>query len=94
MIALKNKGLKVEGQKRIDIYFNDQKVGVYIPDFVINESILIELKCKPFLAQEDDRQFWRYLKATNYPLGFLINFSPAKIEFRRRIYEKARNKLA
>lgn len=89
-IALKEKGYSVNSQKRIDIYFKNKKVGVYVPDKVINEAILLELKCKPFITKEDERQFWHYLKATSYKLGFLINFSPKRLEFKRRIYDRAR----
>ncbi len=68
------------------------KVGVYVPDKVVNEIIVLEIKCKPFLVTEDEKQFWRYLKATDYKLGFLINFSPKTLEIKRRIYDLARNK--
>ncbi|MFA4873564.1 MAG: GxxExxY protein [Patescibacteria group bacterium] len=61
-IALENRGLKVDSQKRIDIYFQSQKVGTYVPDKIIDDKILIELKCKPYLTKEDERQFWLYLK--------------------------------
>lgn len=91
-IALESKGLKVESQKRIDIYFAGIKVGAYVPDKVVNEIIVLELKCKPFLVKEDEKQFWRYLKATSYRLGFLINFAPKRLEIKRRIYDLARDK--
>ena len=91
-IALKNKGLIVENQKRINLFFQGQKVGVYAINQVINDKIIIELKCKVFLTDEDSKQFWRYLKATNYKLGFLINFAPKKIEIIRRVYDTAREK--
>ncbi|MDD5222742.1 MAG: GxxExxY protein [bacterium] len=89
---LRDRGLKVENQKRIDVYFKGEKVGTYIPDQIVNEKILIELKCKPFLAKEDERQFWYYLKASKYKLGLLINFGPKKLDIKRRIYDQARNK--
>jgi GxxExxY protein len=91
-IALQNKGLTVDSQKRIDIFFQGKKVGVYVLDKVINNIIVLELKCKPFLSMEDEKQFWRYLKATEYKLGFLINFGPKRLEIKRRIYDLARNK--
>ena len=50
--------------------------------------IILELKCKPFISKEDEKQFWRYLKATPYRLGFLINFSPKKLEIKRRIFRE------
>jgi len=91
-VALEKQGLVIESQKRIDIYFSGVKVGVYVPDKVVNGKIMIEVKCKPFVSKEDEKQFWRYLKATEYKLGFLINFSPSKLEIKRRIYDLARNK--
>ena len=91
-VALANKGLKVDSQKRIDIFFEGVKVGVYVPDKVVNGIIMLEIKCKPFITKEDEKQFWRYLKATTYRLGFLINFSPKTLEIKRRIYDLARNR--
>jgi GxxExxY protein len=58
-IELKNRGLGVEDQKRINIYYNGQKVGTYVPDKVVNNQIIIELKSKPFLTPGDIKQFWR-----------------------------------
>lgn len=89
-VSLRDKGYKIENQKRINIYFKNEKVGVYVPDKIINEIILLELKCKPFITREDEKQFWHYLKASPYKVGFLINFSPRKLEFRRRVYDRAR----
>ncbi len=90
-IALKNKGLEVKNQVKINVYFNDQKVGSYVPDKIVNDCVLLEIKCKPFLTQEDRRQFWLYLKGSQYKLGLLINFGSKKLEIERRVYDKARN---
>ncbi len=89
---LKHKRLNIENQKRIDIIHRGEKIGTYIPDIIVNEKILIELKAKPFITKEDDKQFWRYLKASDYKLGFLINFGSKKLEIKRRIYDRAREK--
>ena len=91
--ALEKRNLKVENQKRIDIYFENEKVGTYVPDKIVNEIILLEIKAKSYLTKEDVDQFWKYLKGSKYKLGFLINFSPAKLEIKRIVYDKARNKL-
>ena len=88
-IALEKAGLRVDSKKRIDIYFSEKKVGTYVPDKVINDNILLEIKCKPFLTKGDEKQFWRYMKATPYKLGFLINFG-SRLEMKRRVYDSAR----
>jgi len=92
-IGLKEKDLIVEREKRIDVFFKGKKVGVYIPDLVINEKIIIELKAKPKVTADDIKQFWYYLKGSNYKVGFLINFGAADgVEIIRRVYDSVRNK--
>lgn len=91
LIELKHRDLAVESQKRIDLYYRGEKIGVYIPDIIVNDAILIELKCKPFLTKEDEKQFWRYLKGSEYKLGMLINFGAKGLQIKRRIFDKARS---
>jgi GxxExxY protein len=86
------RGLNVEDQKRIDIYYLGEKVGVYIPDKIVNQKILLEIKCKPFLNKQDEEQFWKYLKGSQYKLGLIINFSPTGLKIKRVVYDKARKK--
>ena len=90
--ALKRRGLVVQDQKYIDIYFEGKKVGTYVPDKIINECILLELKAKSFLTKQDIDQFWKYLRGSQYKLGFLINFGPEKLDIKRIVYDKARHK--
>ena len=92
VIAIKNKGLKVETQKRIDIYFQGEKIGSYVPDIIVDNKILIELKSKPFITKQDQEQFWKYLKGSQYKLGLLINFSPTNLQIKRIAFDTARNK--
>ena len=89
-IALESRGLKVESQKRIDIYFKDKKVGTYVPDKIVEGKILLELKAKPFITKQDIEQFWKYLKGSQYKLGFLINFSPTRLQIKRVVDDTAR----
>lgn len=43
-IELRKRGLEVEDQKRIAIMYNEEKIGSYIPDKIINGKIILELK--------------------------------------------------
>ena len=92
-IALKEKQLTVKNQEKINIYFNNIKVGTYIPDKIVDDIILLEIKRKPFITIEDRKQFWYYLKASQYKLGLLINFGTQKLQIERRVYDTARNKI-
>lgn len=90
---LKVNGLTVEKNKRIDVYYNGKKVGTYMPDIIVNKIIIIEIKSKPFLTEQDIKQFWYYLKCSQYKVGYLVNFGkPDGVEFVRRVYDTARHK--
>lgn len=87
------KGLKVEKEKRINVYYKNKKVGIYTPDLIVNNIILIELKAKPILNKEDIKQFWYYLKGSQYKVGYLVNFgAPRGVQIIRRVYDTARKK--
>lgn len=46
----------------------------YIPDFVVDEKIVIEIKAKPVITKQDYYQMRRYLQAGGFKLGLLVNF--------------------
>ena len=83
---LTNSNLDIESQKRLDVIYKNIKIGTYIPDLIVNGKIIIELKSKPFITKEDEKQFWGYLKGSGYKLGFLVNFGPCKLTLKRYIY--------
>lgn len=83
LAEFKKRGLDIKNQVRIKIFYNDENVGTYIPDFVANDKIILELKSKPFVTKIDEKQFWSYLKGSNYKLGFLVNFGPQRLVIKR-----------
>lgn len=88
LLELTNKGLKTIREKQLPIYHLGEKVGVYTPDLIVNEAIIIELKAKPFIHREDIQQFWYYLKNSAFSLGFLVNFGePNGVRIIRRVYD-------
>lgn len=46
----------------------------YIPDFMLYEKIIVELKAVSQLSDEHRAQVHNYLKATGLRLGLLVNF--------------------
>jgi GxxExxY protein len=57
----------------------------YIADFVIEDSIIVELKTKSELTGVDEAQLLNYLKCTGHKLGLLINFGGKSLEWNRKI---------
>lgn len=87
---LEKLGLKIENQKKIEILYEGRKIGEYVPDKIINNIILLELKRKSFLTKQDRYNFWNYLRGSSYKLGLLVNFGDERLEIKRVVYDRAR----
>ena len=83
---LLSQGMTVGNQTRINIVYKNEKIGIYIPDLVVDNKIIIEIKSKPFITKEDKKQFWSYLKGSKYKLGFLIDFTSQKLIIERFVH--------
>jgi GxxExxY protein len=88
-ILMRENGLTVEQQVRLQVYYHNQTVGEYIADMIINEVVLLELKATEKLIDDHAAQLLNYLKATNIEVGLLLNFGPTA-EFRRKVYDNER----
>ncbi|WP_246253197.1 GxxExxY protein, partial [Flavobacterium collinsii] len=88
-LELKNKGLNVEAQKKIIVYYKGLKVGEYYADLIVEDLIILELKTADYIAVEFENQILNYLKGTDCEVGLLLNFG-TKPEFRRKIFENNR----
>ena len=54
--------------------FEAEKSGRNKIDFLVENLVIIELKCRRFISREDYYQTQRYLKAFNKKLGIIVNF--------------------
>lgn len=88
-IELRNMGLFVEKQRRIKVFYEEQEVGDYFADLIVDEKVIIELKASESLCEEHEFQLINYLKATEIEVGLLLNFGK-KPEFKRKIFTNGR----
>ena len=84
-IELKRAGLDVKPQFPIDVYYQDELVGEYFADMIVDNCVIIELKACETLNKLHENQLVNYLKATEIEVGLLLNFGK-KPEIKRKIY--------
>ena len=58
----------------IDPSFEGERKGRNIMDFVIDNRIVLEIKAKPIITKEDYFQTKRYLAASGFKMGIIVNF--------------------
>lgn len=57
-------------------------------DFLVANTIIMELKAKPYLMKEDYYQMLRYLESAKLKLGFLVNFRNRYLKPKRVLNSK------
>ena len=84
-IELRKAGFQVVQQHPVQVFYEEQQIGDYFADIVVNDLIILELKAAEQLRREHVAQLTNYLKATQKEVGLLLNFS-TKPEFRRIVF--------
>jgi GxxExxY protein len=73
---LTKRGLTVEKQKAQPVFYDGITIDVgYRMDLLVNDCVVIELKAVEQIIPIHQAQLMTYLKLSNKPLGFLINFN-------------------
>ncbi|MFH1946690.1 MAG: GxxExxY protein [Candidatus Magasanikbacteria bacterium] len=77
---------------RIPLYsvLSGRQVGYNIPDKLVENKIIVEIKAKPFFTKDDINQATEYLKITECEILYLVNFSEPEFRPRRFIYTNNR----
>jgi len=91
LIALIAKGLKVEQQVPIPVWFRGRKVGDFFADLIVEDFVLLELKAVREIDEAHKAQLLNYLRATEIEVGLLLNFGH-RPEFKRLAFDNQRKK--
>lgn len=83
MIELKKDGLQAEQQKPVKIYYQDEIIGDYYADILVENEIILELKACKKIEDLHLAQCLNYLKATGLKLGLMLNFGNPRVEIKR-----------
>ena len=68
-------GLRVERQKAVPLVYESVKLDCgFRADLVVEDRVVIELKCKEVLHPVDQAQLLSHLRLLDIPVGLLINF--------------------
>lgn len=84
---LTDRGLMVDTELPIDVWYGARKVGHFRADLLVERKVILEIKCAEGLTAADRRQLVNYLRATGVEVGLLFNFGP-KATYARIVYSK------
>ena len=71
-------------QSPVQVLYDDQVVGDFVCDVLVEGRLILELKSVRELTTAHEVQLVNYLNATKTDVGLLINFGPTKVEVKRK----------
>ncbi len=63
--------------------YKEQSVGEYFADILVEDALVVELKCVDRLTNEHMAQCLNYLRAAGMSLCLLVNFQKPTVEWKR-----------
>lgn len=83
LIELRNCGLRAVGQVSFPVTYKGHCIGEYFADILVEDVLVLELKCVERFANEHTAQCINYLRASGRGVCLLINFQRPKVEWKR-----------
>ena len=77
------RGISATAQASFAVTYKGYSVGEYFADILVEDALVVELKCVERLANEHAAQCLNYLKASGRTVCLLVNFQKPKVEWRR-----------
>ncbi len=70
-------------QPRYPMLYRGVKISEFVPDLIAFDKVVIDTKTIERITDLEIGQMLNYLKITGLPVGLILNFKNAKLEFRR-----------
>src|ERR1022692_903995 len=83
LLELSLRGIRATAQAPLVVSYKGRHVGEYFADIVVEDLLVIELKCVDRLANEHTAQCLNYLRASRRTVCLLVNFQQAKVDWKR-----------
>jgi len=77
------RNIRAVAQASFAVSYKGQTIGEYFADILVEDVLVVELKCVERLANEHTAQCLNYLRASGRRLCLLVNFQKPKVEWKR-----------
>src|SRR5690625_4426987 len=88
-MELRLRGLSLEAKRGLEVFYKGIRLSkTYIPDFVVCDGIIVELKSSKCVMPAHEAQILNYMRITRVRVGYLINFGPLdRLEWKRMVID-------
>ena len=72
-------------QERHQVLYKGELVGEYVPDLVVQRKLIVDAKTVERITDHERGQMLNYLHITALPVGVILNFKHARLEWERLV---------
>jgi GxxExxY protein len=83
LAELRLRGMRADSEMSFKVSYKGCVVGEYFADIVVEDVLVIELKCAERLASEHMAQCLNFLRVSGRNLCLLVDFQSPRVEWRR-----------
>ncbi len=83
VVEWKLRNIPFRQQPRFPVLYKGNKVGEYIPDLIVDDQVIVDIKVVEKLGDHEYGQMINYLKITGLQVGLIINFRFARLQWKR-----------
>jgi GxxExxY protein len=82
-VELGLRGIPHAQQPRYEVMDKTVKVGEYVPDLIVTQAVVVDTKVIERITDHELGQMINDLRITGLPVGMILNFKRAKLEWKR-----------
>lgn len=82
-VEFRHRNISFDQQRRFPVHYRGVRVSEYVPDLIAFDKIIIDTKVIRRIGDHEIGQMLNYLRISGMKVGLIINFSNAKLDFRR-----------
>jgi len=90
VVDFKRQGITFDQQRRFEVLYKGEHVGEFVPDLIAFGKVVVDAKCIDQITDHERGQMLNYLRITRLPVGLILNFKHAKLEFERIVLSNRR----
>jgi GxxExxY protein len=83
VIELRNRGHRIDQQKRFDVIYEGHVVDTLVPDLLVDELVVVDPKVAEEFTPTHLAQMMGYLAITDLQLAMLLNFKHSDLRWKR-----------
>lgn len=84
-IEFRLRGIPHTQQQRHQVLYKGELVGEYVPDLVVQAKVIVDTKTVDRITDHERGQMLNYLRITGLPVGVILNFKHARLEWERLV---------